>query len=407
LRIYTAVRIRALEKLTSVAPARFFLSARKFYRQSPSTSSAGQGSVRLLSRTPVPRLDCSCFPYLGRPGLPALRHLISGLRDGCSLASVPSLAAPPGITSTPWPPHVRHTSWIRGPTWIWALALFFPLAGLLDLDFPPAPFSFPRPSSHARCRVRKIPGRCGYRRRALGGHSRSQNPALISVMPFYFLYAAFVKHDLQAWFASAVLPGAVARAGFALGFATRSSSAAGFFAETTGLNHLALSPQQRHGFQRVVSIPGPMPRVQKVADRGDGFHRLLQGDGLRLSASILPHSRHDAPSHWWFWAGTSIALQSREWWRPGKKFGRCLSEAGSDFFRLDAASARVVALRRGAHSSTDPVLLGLSVAKYRYAIDAEASLLSVYFALFSEPKYARSPTASVTSHRVEFFPPRT
>jgi len=237
-------------------------------------------------------------------------------------------------------------------------APFFPLASFLDLGFYRQRLSsFLGLHRYARCRgenTRKL-------WLSLGAVIALTNPALLSVMPFTFVYAAFVNHrSFRPWFASAAFAG-VLFAALVSPWLIRNERVFGrpvFFRSNFWFEFQLGNYHFINGLDFSGKHPGANAAVFKkiCGHRRDGFPRLLQGKWPafcpRASFRI---SRPDAPS-------------------PGNS-GRCLGLLFV-FTRLPrgwllfAAALLVYPV---------PYYFVYPVAKYRHAIEPELLLLSVYF----------------------------
>jgi len=196
-----------------VPAARFFLSAAENFAANRRSTYVvrGRASFSLCpGQNRSHPLDLLLFlPYLASLVLPVSSHLLPW-PPMCSLGIQSSLPPPPGSHPRPGPPHVR-TQLDSVPSWIWALSpIFFPLPVSWIWDFkPPAPFSFPGPSSSP------LDGRGKYQeavvsaRRALGVHRAHKPRHLLSVMPFTFSNGGLCTNhrSFRPCFASAVFAG--------------------------------------------------------------------------------------------------------------------------------------------------------------------------------------------------------
>src|SRR5258706_251144 len=141
-------------------------------------------------------------------------------------------------------------------------------------------------------------------------------------MPFTFLYAAFVNHrSFRHWFASAVLAG-VLFAALVSPWLIRNEGVFGrpvFFRSNYWFEFHLGNYHFSNGLGFSGKHPGANAAVfKKYAVMGEmGFLDYYKEDGLRFVREY-PSEFLDLTLHrtWWFWDGTSLLYQSREWWRP-------------------------------------------------------------------------------------------
>ncbi|PYU76940.1 MAG: hypothetical protein DMG49_00495 [Acidobacteria bacterium] len=195
------------KKRTSVPRARFFLSARKFAAL-PSASFSERDSVGPFTRTPGPTAwIASVYPYLA-----ALVFRFFGIYSVASaivlLGVQCIIAAAIGFTIHAWGGHTWGAQIGFFAAWIWELSpIFFPLAGLRDLEFyRQRPSSFRGLHRHARCRGETNQRALAVACRARGG-DRAHQTRFAQRHAVTFLYAALVNRSFRPCCASAALAG--------------------------------------------------------------------------------------------------------------------------------------------------------------------------------------------------------
>ena len=211
------------------------------------------------------------------------------------------------------------------------------------------------------------------------------NPALLSVMPFTFLYAAFVNHRaLRTWFASASLAG-VLFAALVSPWLIRNEMVFGrpvFFRSNFWFEfHLG-----NYHFSNGMGFNGKHPTVneaemKKYVAWGElRYIDYYKQDSLRFvrqyPSEFLDLALHRA---WWFWDGTPLLYQTREWWQPWKFWPLSLLGWLGLLFVLTRRPRGWLLFAAALLVYPIPYYLAYPVAKYRHAIEPELLLLSVYF----------------------------
>ena len=272
--------------------------------------------------------------------------------------------------------------------WIWALSpIFFRWAVSWIWDFAASAFLlsavFIVTLDVARRNSRKLWLALG----VLWAIMALTNPALLSLMPFTFLYALYLNHRAgRRWLASLALAGVVFAAMVApwlirneIVFGRAIFLRSNFWFEfhmgnyhfSNGLGwagkHPAGNPAE---FQKYAAM-GEMGYIDHYKQVGLRFVREYPGEFRELTL-------HRAL---WFWDGTPLNYQAREWWQPWEFWP--LSALGwlglifvltrqSKGWFLFAAALIVYPL---------PYYFVYPVAKYRHAIEPMLLLLAVYVAL--------------------------
>jgi hypothetical protein len=279
------------------------------------------------------------------------------------------------------PPASPSTLWAAAPSahgfcaaWIWALSPFFPLASFLDLGFYRQRLSsFLGLHRYARCRgenTRKLWLSLG----ALWAVIALTNPALLSVMPFTFLYAAFVNHrSFRPWFASAAFAG-VLFAALVSPWLIRNERVFGrpvFFRSNFWFEFHLGNYHFSNGLGFSGKHPGANAAVfKKYAGIGEmGFLDYCKEDGLRF---VREH-----PSE--FLDLTLHRLVVLGWWQPWEFWPLSLGGWLGLLFVFTRLPRGWLLFAAALLVYPVPYYFVYPVAKYRHAIEPELLLLSVYF----------------------------
>ena len=212
------------------------------------------------------------------------------------------------------------------------------------------------------------------------------NPALLSVMPLTFLYAACVNHRaFRPWLASAALS-AVFFAALVSPWLIRNDLVFGkpvffrgnyWFEFHLGNYHLS------NGLGYSGKHPTANPaEARKYAAMGElSYIQYYKDDSLRFvheyPAEFLSLTLHRA---WWFWDGTPLVYQTGEWWQPWEFWPLSLLGWLGLLFALTRRPHGWFLLAAALIIYPIPYYFAYPVAKYRHAIEPELLLLSVYFA---------------------------
>ena len=211
------------------------------------------------------------------------------------------------------------------------------------------------------------------------------NPALLSVMPFTFLYAAFVNYrSFKPWFASAALAG-VLFAALVSPWLIRNELVFGrpvFFRSNYWFEfHLG-----NYHYSNGMGFSGKHPTAnaaefKKYAALGEmGYIDYYKQDSQRFvreyPSEFLNLTLHRC---WWFWDGTSLLYQSREWWQPWEFWPLSLGGWLGLLFVLTRRPRGWLLFAAALLVYPVPYYVVYPVAKYRHAIEPELLLLSAYF----------------------------
>jgi 4-amino-4-deoxy-L-arabinose transferase-like glycosyltransferase len=218
------------------------------------------------------------------------------------------------------------------------------------------------------------------------------NPALLSLMPFSFLHSAFANHrKLRPWFASAALAG-VLFAALVLPWLVRNERVFGrpvFFRSNFWFEfHLG-----NYHFSNGLGFSGKHPianpaEMKKYADMGEmGYIDYYKADSLRFvreyRSEFLELTLHRTL---WFWDGSPLIYQAREWWKPWEFWPLSFLGWLGLLFVLTRRPRGWLLFAAAPVVYPIPYYFVFPVSKYRYAIEPELLLLSVYlvFVLWNE-----------------------
>jgi 4-amino-4-deoxy-L-arabinose transferase-like glycosyltransferase len=231
------------------------------------------------------------------------------------------------------------------------------------------------------------------------------NPALLAILPFSFIYAAYVRHtEHREWMKQFVLAGVL----FAVMIAPWLIRNDLVFGHPVFLrsNYWFEFHLGNYHFSNGMGYSGKHPtnnpaELQKYAAWGEQkYIAYYKNDSLNF-VKQYPAEFFDLTRHrvWWFWDGTPLLYQTHEWWKPWEFWP--LSALG--WLGLLFAVTRKL---RGWFVFSAALLIyplpyyfSYPVAKYRHAIEPELLLLSVYFAnvLFGEIRSAISRRKAASS----------
>jgi 4-amino-4-deoxy-L-arabinose transferase-like glycosyltransferase len=212
------------------------------------------------------------------------------------------------------------------------------------------------------------------------------NPALLSVMPFAFLYAASVNHRyFRLWIGSAALAG-VLFAVLVSPWLIRNERVFGqlvFFRSNYWFEFHLGNYHFSNGMGYTGRHPGVNPaELEKYAAWGELRYIDYYKQDSFAFVRKYPSEFVDLTLHraLWFWDGSRLIYWTREWWKPWEFLPlSLLGWLGLLFvftrrprgWPLFAAALVVYPI---------PYYLAYPVAKYRHAIEPELLLLSVYLA---------------------------
>jgi 4-amino-4-deoxy-L-arabinose transferase-like glycosyltransferase len=277
--------------------------------------------------------------------------------------------------------------------WIWALSpIFFRWAVSWIWDFAASAFLlsvvFMLTLDVAEKNTRKLWLSLG----ALWAVIALTNPALLSVMPFTVLYAAFVNHRaFRSWFASLALAGILFAALVSpwlirndLVFGRPVFLRSNFWFEfhlgnyhfSNGLGFAGKHPGANPAEMRKYAEWGEMKYIDYYKQDSLGFVREYPAEFRELTL-------HRA---WWFWDGTPLLYQGREWWQPWKFWPWSAAGWLGLLFLLTRRPRGWLLFASALVVYPIPYYFVYPVAKYRHAIEPELLLLSVYalFVLWGE-----------------------
>jgi 4-amino-4-deoxy-L-arabinose transferase-like glycosyltransferase len=210
------------------------------------------------------------------------------------------------------------------------------------------------------------------------------NPALLSIMPFTFLYPAFVNHrSFKPWFASATLA-AVLFAALVSPWLVRNALVFHqpvFFRSNYWFEFHLGNYHMSNGWGFVGRHPGVNPdELRKYASWGEMryieyWKKDSQDFVRRYPAEFLDLTLHRA---WWFWDGSLLIYWTHEWWKPWEFWPLSLLGWLGLLFVFTRRPRGWLLLAAALVVYPIPYYLAYPVAKYRHAIEPELLLLSVY-----------------------------
>ena len=219
---------------------------------------------------------------------------------------------------------------------------------------------------------------------ALWAFAALTNPALLTLLPFTFLYPAFKNYRAyRPWLASFALS-SILFAALVSPWLVRNELVFHrpvFFRSNFWFEFHLGNYHASNGMGFAGRHPAVNPaELKKYADWGEmAYIDYWKEDALRFVRDY-PAEFRELTLHraWWFWDGTSILYQGHEWWQPWKFWPlSALGWLGLLFavtrrprgWLLYAAALIVYPL---------PYYFVYPVAKYRHAIEPALLLLSVY-----------------------------
>jgi 4-amino-4-deoxy-L-arabinose transferase-like glycosyltransferase len=213
------------------------------------------------------------------------------------------------------------------------------------------------------------------------------NPALLSIMPFTFLYAAFVNHrSFKPWFASAALA-AVLFTAMISPWLIRNELVFGrpVFLRSNYWFEFHLG---NYHYSNGMGYSGKHPNnnvaeLKKYAAWGEmGYVDHWKADSL-LFVRQYPSEFIDLTLHrtWWFWDGTPIHYQSNEWWKQWEFWPLSVTGWLGLLFVLTRRPRGWLLFAAALIVYPAPYYFSYAVAKYRHAIEPELVLLSLYCVL--------------------------
>ena len=211
------------------------------------------------------------------------------------------------------------------------------------------------------------------------------NPALLSIMPFTFLYAAYVNHrSFKPWFASAALA-AVLFAALISPWLIRNELVFGrpvflrsnYWFEfhlgnyhfSNGMGYSGKHPNNNPAeLKRYVAL-GELAFIAHWKEDALGFVRQYPTEFMDLTLHRTL----------WFWDGTPLHYQSNEWWKPWEFWPLSVTGWLGLLFVLTRRPRGWLLFAAALIIYPAPYYFSYAVAKYRHAIEPELVLLSLYF----------------------------
>ncbi len=237
---------------------------------------------------------------------------------------------------------------------------------------------------------------------AAWGFSTLANPALVSLLPFSGLYAAYRSgHTGKRWFKPAVLSAVIffavlapwlmrnyvlfhkfifVRDNFWLEFQL------GNFHGSTGLGFTPLHPT---GSNRLLQRFHDLGELGYMEDRKQMALSFLHNDPQEFRA--LTWRRIS-----WFWDGTSVTYQANEWWQPWEVWWLSVVSLLGLLFAITRRPPGWILYLAAVLVYPLPYYLTYVNAKYRHAIEPELALLGAYLlvVLYEEIEKARAQRAT-------------
>ena len=234
----------------------------------------------------------------------------------------------------------------------------------------------------------------------LWGIAALTNPALLSVLPFTFGYIAFIAHrQSRAWLTSSLFSVLLFLAMLApwtirndIVFGHPVFLRSNFWFEFHLGNYHDSNGMGTAGFH-----PGANPReMKKYIDLGEqAFVEQAKRDALSFirqdPREFIDLSLHRAM---WFWDGTPILYQAAEWWHPWEFWPLSATAWLGLLFLLTRRPRGWILYAACLVVYPLPYYFVYPIAKYRYAIEPEMLLLSVYLTNVLWREISRQPALS-------------
>ena len=271
-------------------------------------------------------------------------------------------------------------------SWIWALSpIFFRWAVSWIWDFAASAFllsvAFILTLDVAEKNTRKLWLEFG----ALWALIALTNPALLSLMPFTFLYAIFINYRATRPWVTSVALAAVLFAALVSPWLIRNERVFGrpvFLRDNFWFEFHLGNYHFSNGLGYAGKHPGANPaELQKYAQWGElKYIDYWKADGLGF-VKEFPAEFRELTLHraWWFWDGTPLLYQGREWWQPWKFWPLSVTGWLGLLFLLTRRPRGWLLFASALIVYPLPYYFVYPVAKYRHAIEPELLLLSVYF----------------------------
>jgi len=210
------------------------------------------------------------------------------------------------------------------------------------------------------------------------------NPALLTLMPFTFLYAAFKNYrSYRPWLASLGLSAALFAA-LVSPWLIRNELVfhhAVFFRSNFWFEFHLGNYHASNGMGFAGRHPTANPaEFQKYAQWGElAYIDYWKQDALRFVREY-PAEFRELTLHraWWFWDGTPLLYQGREWWQPWEFWPLSLVGWLGLLFALTRRPRGWILYAAALIVYPLPYYFVYPVAKYRHAIEPALLLFSVY-----------------------------
>lgn len=242
----------------------------------------------------------------------------------------------------------------------------------------------------------------------LWGIAALTNPALLSILPFTFGYIVFTAYrQSRAWlmdslisvllFMAMIAPWAIRNAiVFGHPVFLRSNFwfefHLGNYHDSNGMGSVGFHPGANPREMNRYMALGEQAYIEQAKKDALGFVRQYPREFIDLSL-------HRAL---WFWDGTPINYQAAEWWRPWEFWPLSATAWLGLLFLLTRRPRGWILYTACLVAYPLPYYFVYPIAKYRYAIEPEMLLLSVYLAKvlwkeFSQPHFGINTSLSSTT----------
>ena len=231
----------------------------------------------------------------------------------------------------------------------------------------------------------------------LWGLTALTNPTLLSVLPFSFLYAMLASnHDRGKQIKNAAVSMIVCLM-IISPWAIRNMTVFGhpiFLRSNFWFEFHLGNYHYSNGMGYAGLHPGANPReLRKYAELGEqGYIQSAKNAALGFVRNY-PREFIDLSLHrtLWFWDGTPLLYQGEEWWQPWKFWPLSITAWAGMIFLLTRRPRGWLLYAACLVAYPLPYYLVYPIAKYRYAIEPEMLLLSVFLVsvLWSEFRILR------------------
>jgi 4-amino-4-deoxy-L-arabinose transferase-like glycosyltransferase len=212
------------------------------------------------------------------------------------------------------------------------------------------------------------------------------NPALLSVMPFSFVYAAFVNYRARRSWLAPMMLGGLLSAAVVSPWLIRNEQVFGrpvFIRSNYWFEFYLGNYHFSNGMGYTGKHPGVNPvEFQKYADWGELRYIDYYKQNSFAFVRKYPREFIDLTLHrtLWFWDGSSLIYWTSEWWKAWEVWPLSILGWLGFLFVLTRRPRGWLLYAGTLVVYPIPYYLAYPVIKYRHAIEPELLLLSVYFA---------------------------